>query len=310
MFTMYTMISVYKHKHLTWIDVESPSPEEVREIMEKYAIDPLVADELLLPTLKPHVDRYSNFIYLVLHFPAFKHSHTGNTNQEIDFIIGKDFLITTRYDSVDPLHKFSKVFEVNSILDKSDIGDHAGFLFFYMIRKLYKSLEHELEYIEDSLEIIEDDIFEGKEKEMVIALSKISRDLLNLKQALNPHQEILTSFSKVGKVFFGDNFGNHLNSIMGEYYRIKNNISVHTDTLHELRQTNNSLLTTKQNEVMKVLTIMAFVTFPLSLIASIFGMNTKHIPIVGGPFDFWIVMGIMGVAGLLMFIFFKKRHWL
>lgn len=307
---MYTMISVYKHKHLTWIDVESPSPEEVREIMEKYAIDPLVADELLLPTLKPHVDRYSNFIYLVLHFPAFKHSHTGNTNQEIDFIIGKDFLITTRYDSVDPLHKFSKVFEVNSILDKSDIGDHAGFLFFYMIRKLYKSLEHELEYIEDSLEIIEDDIFEGKEKEMVIALSKISRDLLNLKQALNPHQEILTSFSKVGKVFFGDNFGNHLNSIMGEYYRIKNNISVHTDTLHELRQTNNSLLTTKQNEVMKVLTIMAFVTFPLSLIASIFGMNTKHIPIVGGPFDFWIVMGIMGVAGLLMFIFFKKRHWL
>jgi len=304
------MISEYTHKHLTWIDVESPTPEEVRGLMEKYDIDPLVADELLLPTLKPHVDVYPNFIYLILHFPAFKHSHKGSVNQEIDFIIGKEFLITIRYDSVDPLHKFSKVFEVNSILDKSDIGDHAGFLFFYMVRKLYKSLEHELEYIEDSLEIIEEDIFEGKEKEMVIALSNISRDLLNLKQALNPHQEILTSFGKVGRVFFGDNFGNHLNSIMGEYYRIKNSISVHTDTLSELRQTNNSLLTTKQNEVMKVLTIMAFVTFPLSLIASIFGMNTVHIPLVGGPYDFWIVMGIMGLTGLMMFTFFKRKHWL
>lgn len=304
------MITIYKHKHLTWVDVESPTPEEVREIMEKYDIDPLVADELLLPTLKPHVDVYPNFIYLILHFPAFKHTHSGNVNQEIDFIIGKDFLITTRYDSVDPLHKFSKVFEVNSVLDKSDIGDHAGFLFFYMIRKLYKSLEHELEYIEDSLEIIEEDVFEGKEKEMVIALSNISRDLLNLKQALNPHQEILTSFSNAGKIFFGNDFGNHLNSIIGEYYRIKNSILVHTDTLYELRETNNSLLSTKQNEVMKVLTIMAFITFPLSLIASIFGMNTSYLPLVGGPFDFWLVMGIMGFAGLLMFIFFKRNRWL
>lgn len=304
------MISVYKHKHLTWIDVESPSPEEVRELMEKYNIDPLVADELLLPTLKPRVDTYSNFIYLILHFPAFKHSHGGGINQEIDFIIGKDFLITTRYDSIDPLHKFSKVFEVNSVLDKSDIGEHAGFLFFYMVRKLYKSLEHELEYIEDSLEIIEEDIFEGKEKEMVIALSHVSRDLLNLKQALSPHQEILSSFSEAGKDFFGNDFSNHLNSIMGEYYRIKNGISVHTDTLYELRETNNSVLSTKQNEVMKVLTIMAFVTFPLSLIASVFGMNTVNIPIVGHFLDFWLVMGIMGFAGLMMFIFFKRNHWL
>ena len=121
---------------------------------------------------------------------------------------------------------------------------------------------------------------------------------------------LLTSLSEAGRVFFGNDFSNHLNSILGEYFRIKNSMSVHNDTLYELRETNNSLLSTKQNEVMKVLTIMAFVTFPLSLIASIFGMNTKNIPIVGGAFDFWIVMGIMGFAAFMMFIFFKKRNWL
>ncbi|MCW9054778.1 MAG: magnesium transporter CorA family protein [Candidatus Pacebacteria bacterium] len=304
------MISVYKHKHLTWVDVESPTSDEVRELMETYKVDPLIAEELLLPTLKPRVEVYPNFIYLILHFPAFRHTHTGDPNQEVDFIIGKDFIITTRYDSIDPLHKFSKVFEVNSVLDRSDIGEHAGYLFFYMLRKLYKSIEHELEYITDSLEIIEEDIFEGKEKEMVVALSNVSRDLLNLKQALNPHHEVLSSFSDAGKVFFGESFGKHINSIMGEYYRIKNQVSVNLDTLHELRETNNSLLSTKQNEVMKVLTIMAFVTFPLSLIASIFGMNTAYIPIVGGPHDFWIVLSIMGVATFFMFVFFKRNRWL
>lgn len=304
------MIATYKHKNLTWIDIENPTHEEVRSLMDTYSIDPLVADELLLPTLKPKVDVYRNFIYLILHFPALKHTHRSGTNQEIDFIIGKNFIITTRYDSIDPLHKFSKVFEVNSVLDKSDIGDHAGFLFFYMIRKLYKSLEHELEYIADSLEIIEPGIFQGKEKEMVISISKVSRDLLNLRQALQPHHEILTSFSEAGKTFFGKEFSYHLESIVGEYYRIKNAITVNTETLDELRETNNSLLSTKQNEVMKTLTIMAFITFPLSLIASIFGMNTNYLPIVGKPFDFWLVMGIMGFATFLMFLFFKKRRWL
>lgn len=304
------MISVYKHKHLTWVDVESPTSDEVRKLMETYEVDPLVAEELLLPTLKPRVEVYPGFIYLILHFPAFRHSHTGDQNQEVDFIIGKDFLITTRYDSIDPLHKFSKVFEVNSVLDRSDIGEHAGYLFFYMVRKLYKSVEHELEYINDSLEIIEEDIFEGKEKEMVVALSNVSRDLLNLKQALNPHHEVLNSFADVGKAFFGESFGKHINSIMGEYFRIKNTISTNLDTMYELRETNNSLLSTKQNEVMKVLTIMAFVTFPLSLIASIFGMNTQHMPIIGSQYDFWLVLGIMGIATFFMFVFFKKNHWL
>ena len=163
--------------------------------MDEYDINPLVAEELLSPTLKPKVDFYRDYIYLILHFPAFRHTHQNTqSNQEVDFIIGKDHLITTRYDTIDPLHKFSKVFETDSILDKSDIGTHAGFVFFFMIKKLYKSLEHELEYIDDALETIEDEIFEGREKEMVVSLSIVSRDLLNFKQAMRTHKEVLDSF--------------------------------------------------------------------------------------------------------------------
>ena len=61
---------------------------------------------------------------------------------------------------------------------------------------------------------------------------------------------------------------------------------------------------------MKVLTIMAFITFPLSVIASIFGMNTKTLPIVGVPHDFWIIMGIMVFATIMFFALFKYKKWL
>ena len=305
------MLTRYRHNDVTWVDLESPTPEEVREVMEEYDIHPVVAEELLLPTLKPKVEFYDgNFIYLILHFPAFRHSHTGDPNQEVDFIVGHDFLITTRYDSIDPLHKFSKIFEVNSILDRSGIGNHAGFVFYFMVKKLYKALEHELEYITDALDDIEAKIFEGREKDMVIDLSHISRDLLNFKQAINPHRDVLDSLEPAGRQFFGSDFGYYLKGIIGEYFRVQHGIEANLDSLAELRETNNSLVSTKQNEVMKVLTIMAFVTFPLSLIAGIFGMNTVVLPVVGHRYDFWIIIGIMAAAVAVFFGYFKYKNWL
>ncbi len=228
----------------------------------------------------------------------------------MDFIIGKNFLITTRYDTVDPLHNFSKVFEADSILDRGDIGEHAGYIFFYMIRKLYKSLEHELEFIGEEIRDIGGRIFAGKEKEMVLEISEVSQELLTFKQAMGTHQEVLDSFEAAGKRLFGEKFAYHLRAITGEYFRVFNQVEGYLNLVMELRETNNSLLSTKQNEIMKTLTIMAFVVFPLSLIAGIFGMNTAYLPIVGVPGDFWIVIGIMGALTLGFFVFFKYKKWL
>ncbi|MDP3996750.1 MAG: magnesium transporter CorA family protein [bacterium] len=305
------MLTTHTHNRLTWIDLESPSDEEVRWIVEEYGIHPIVGQEFLTPTLKPRVDLYSDYIYLILHFPTL-HSKRGNIGitKEVDFVIGKDFIITVRYDEIEALHKFSKIFEVNSILDRPNAGEHAGFIFFYMIGEAYQSLLNELEGIKDSLQVIQEKIFDGQEKDMVRALSDVSRELLSFTQATSNHKEVLNSFEIAGRRFFGEEFTYYLSKILGEYYRIEAAIETNRSFLGELRQTNNSLLSTKQNEIMKVLTIMAFITFPLSLIAGVFGMNTDNLPIVGHPQDFWIVVGLMAILTVIFFWFFKHKKWL
>ena len=95
-----------------------------------------------------------------------------------------------------------------------------------------------------------------------------------------------------------------------ENFRVYNMIRNHLDMLAELRETNNSLVYTKQNEAMKVLTIMAFITFPLSLLAGIFGMNTTATPLIGSRHDFWIIISIMITATVAFFGFFKYKKWL
>lgn len=307
------MLSRYTHRDLTWIDLESPTPAEVRQIMSEFDIHPLIGEELLTPSLKPKVDRYDNCIYLILHFPFYGKSYDKSDSapsQEIDFILGTNFIITTRYETLDPFLKFSRVFETNTLLNREPLGNHAGFIFFYMLRNLYRALEHELEDLSVGLSRIENDIFDGHEQEMVVSLSRMSRVFLNFKQTLAPHKHVLESLEAAGVRFYGQDFVYHLRSISGDCFRVAAQLDSHKDALLELRETNNSLLTTKQNEIIKVLTIMTFFTAPLTLIAGVFGMNTTYTPIVGLSFGFWYLLGLLVVTGIALYTYFKVKHWL
>ena len=294
---------------MVWIDLESPSRNEVQEVMDQFGIAHLTAEELLLPTTKPRVEFYPTYAYLVLHFPALRHSHKS-PEQEVDFVVGHNFIITAHYDTVDPLHNFSKVFEVNSLLDKSNLGDHAGFILFYMLKKLYGAVEHEVEYVRHALDVIEDRIFSGHEVAMVSNISRSARDLLNLRQRIEPHRDVLRDFEAGGPAFFGAEFTPYLRALSDEYYRVHNHIMRATESLHELRETNNSLLTTKQNETMRILTIMALLTFPLALFVAIFDINATSNPIIGLPYDFWIIVGLVIGAGAVMLWYFRHKKWL
>jgi magnesium transporter len=304
------MISRYTYKKLVWVDVQSPTQDEVRQLMDEFGVHPLVADELLAPTLRPKVDLYPDSIYLILHFPTISHNHDGGRDQEIDFVVGKDFLITTHYDHIDSLHEFSKIFEVGSILNKANFGNHAGYILFHIMRELYKMLDRELDHINHDFGDIEAKIFSGKERDMVTAISRVNRDLINFKQTLRPHKEVLESFEHAGVKFFGETFSFHLHALVGDYYKVSSALDGHRETLLELRRTNDSLLTTKTNETMKFLTVMAFFTFPLSLVAAIFGMHAGGTPIVDGPDGFWVILSLLSAAAILMFTFFRYKKWI
>ncbi len=305
------MINRHRYKHITWIDLVSPTHTDIQTISKEFDIDLDVASDLMSPTLQPHTEKNTKHLYLVLHFPSLKtDTSILSKEQEVDFIIGKDFLITSRYEEIDSFKEFQHIFEINESLEEDNIGDSAFDIFLILTRRLYKNVEKEIHTLREKLEYIEKEIFEGYEKEMVEAISYAGRDILNLKQALDPHQDVLHSLAEHTENFAGPSYVRRVRSIEDLYYRSRRHITQIWQTLNELRETNNSLLSTKQNEIMTKLTIMAFVTFPLMLLSSIFGMNTHFTPIVGSPNDFFIIIAIMGISTLIMFFFFKKKHWL
>ena len=304
------MITRRTHRAISWIDLEAPSQDEIRTIAKEFSLNPLVVHELSAPTLKPKVDLYENFIYLILHFPRLRRDRNAEQSQEVDFIIGKKFIITVRYGGNEALHFFTKMFEASAVLGKADFGNHAGYIFFHMLGRLYESLLNELAAVKESLLQIEDRIFEGEERDMVISLSKISRDLLDFKRSLSLHRDVLESFEVAGKKLLGESFSFHLRTLIGDYYRVEHAVESNSAFLSELRETNNSLLSTKQNEVMKTLTILAFIALPATTVLSLFQIESNARPIIGSRFDFWILAVIVGGIAFSLYSWFKHRKWL
>ena len=144
-----------------------------------------------------------------------------------------------------------------------------------MVQNLYQALGHELDVLDRRLEDIEEHIFTGDERKMVIEISQTGRTIHDFRQLLLPHQEMLASLVQPATKLFGAEYAFYVRTIEGAYERVRNLLEHLRESLTELRETNNSLLSTKQNEIMKTLTVLAFVTFPLMLISSIFGMNTE-----------------------------------
>lgn len=310
------MIHTYVYNGLTWVDTESPSSAEISDLIKKYNIAASIGEELASPHSEPHVQLHKNCVFLTLDIPCrIKNNHHSSIiTKEVDFVVGKDFIITAKYDTIEPLHNFSRVFETNSILDKNNdkkgIGEHAGFIFYYMLKKIYAHIERDLSNIKQSLKQAENRIFAGGEKEMVVELSRIGREIIDAKQVLRTHREVLELSAIAFEKMFSPNFRYQTDDIRAEYEKVVGSVENTYELLAELRDTNDSLLSSKQNETMKILTMMAFVTFPLSLFTEIFSMNTSHTPILGSQYDFEIILVIMVVGAGAMFSFFKYRKWL
>ncbi len=315
------MIKQLKYQNITWLSLIAPTKDEVAKLGQDYTIHPLVSEELLHPSIRAKVDVYDDYIYLILHFPVDKVCDPNYSDDlhhddtyEVDFILGKDFIITAHYENIPQLEEFSKILEASAGLigGKKDKNIHAGHLFYYIVRQLYQSLETGLDNINTSLKNAEQKIFAGREAEMVKSLSSLNRCLLDFKWALKFHREVLESLAIAAREFYGEKFDYYIQSIIGEYEKISNLVDSNRENFSELRSTNESLLSIKTNDTMKALTVLTAIFLPITLIGTIFGMSGTdlNMPIIKSPNGFFFAVVLMAITAIIMTLIAKAKKWI
>ncbi len=304
---------IFRHEYLdgVWVDLEQPSENDIRQIAEEFSIGGHIERELLYPTPVPLVMNGENTVLLVLHFPSHGTDDGETKSQEVDFVVGKNFIITVRYEVVASLHHLKKLLEAQDIVAKR-APITTDVLLEVLFAHLYTSVRDHANHASDSLARVEKEMFNGHERTTVRSISNISREFLHVEASLATQEEPLVHFLNVLTQggFFDSSFALRAQRIKAERANIARRVKTHRAVATELRETNVALLGVRQNEIMKTLTIVNFIFLPLGLISWIFAMRTEGMPLIAGPNAFWIVLGIMLGVAMLLTTFFIKRRWL
>lgn len=302
------MIERSSHNKITWLNVLSPTSEEIHSIAEECNIPREFTNDLTTTTPKTEVFSRKGFLKITLDFPVVKRVDIKHPH-EVKFLVTKTHLVTIRFEEIEAMHRFSKEYEVLCMLKGKEKASTET-LFLTMLNYFYEAMYGKLDYLESKLKDTEEEIFKEHEREMVYELSNISRRLIVFRQTIGSHENALSKLSSSMMVAFGKSYEIQCEDLIHQFENLKRRIHALISTHDDLRSTNDSLLTTKQNEIMKFLTVISFITFPLMLFTAMFGMNTVDTPILGAPFDFWIIVMIMIVVSVILLVYFKFKRWL
>lgn len=293
-----------------WVDLEQPSLEEIREVAQEFSISQRLERELLSSTPVPMVTHDAGMALLVLHFPT-KGVRDGETkNQEIDFVVGKDFILTVRYEIVAPVHHLKKLLEAQQMVE-GKIPVTTDVLLEILFAHLYNAMRDHTNHIADNLSRVEREMFDGKERFTIGAISNVSREFLHVEASLANQEESLHHFIEalIESDMFGPAFPARAQHLMAERTHVARIVKTHREMASELRETNLALIESRQNEIMKTLTVITFVFLPLELITFLFSMDVAGTPLKTTPNAFWIIVGSMVVLGTLLTIFLSRKQY-
>lgn len=298
-----------KLNNISWISLVRPGQDDIRDLQSEFPeIHSLVLEELRTPTIRPRVEHYERHLYMVLHFPKVLPDGETITTREIDFILMKNTLITVQYDATMLLEEF--MHECEHPESAGRYGETPIHLLYYMLRELFTESLAELDRIQSIIDEIEERIFSGDGKEIARKTSMVKRNVLDFRRAIKPELYTFESLRERATEFYGPSVRPFLIDLAGEHQKVWSLLENHEEALNALFETNNALIADRTNTIMKTLTIMAFLTFPLTLISGIFGMNTLYTPFAEHPNGFWIILGIMVVSVVTMVTIFKQKKWL
>ncbi len=304
------MHKIIQGPSVQWVDIHNPSKEDIQYLKENFAFHPLVLEELIPQVWRTKVEMFPTHLFLVIHYPLYNVERKETRPQELDIVITKNAVITSHYHSFVPLKSLFDKCNLYPESKNNYMSQGSGFLLFYILNELWENSLLKINHIDKKLERVEEEIFRGRETEMLREISFVKTDIIDFLKIVSPQGDILESLLKRVTEFLGQELEPYFSHLIAHWNQAKNNLQTYRDTIHALEETNNSLLAHKTNQTIRILTTVSLFFLPLTLLTSIFGMNTQWLPFAGSRYDFWIVFGLMFAVALGMALFFKKKKWM
>ncbi len=303
------MQKIIKQNNLVWVDIEKPSEEDIQFLQNRFNIHSLTAKTIIPVIHYPDLDPFRNYLFLILHYPHYKENKEIKI-LEFDIIAGLDFLITTHHDDIIPLRTVFDACHTSKTKKEETMTKGAGYLLFVVLSAFLKDILEKINSVAADIDKLESNLFAGQEREMIKEISTLKMQIIDIWRIVEPQRMIFESLRATGVNFFGPDYKHYFGILNRTHRRIENGLKGAKETVEALEETNQILVSLRMNEIMKILTLFSVIFLPLTLLASIWGMNTNFLPFQKTDRDFEYVVLIMLLTFIGMFTYFKHKKWI
>lgn len=270
------------------------------------SLERITTRQIIDTTQRPKVDDYDHYVFFSIKSVLRKPTQELSIEQ-LSFVLGKNYVVSFQEEPGDHFgHIRNKIREDIGVVRKRG----CDFLLFQLLDAILDNYFETLELINHEVARIEKETINYPKQDTLLLIEKNKKDVGNIKKSLSPFKDALTNILEDRTHF--------ITKRNRKYYRdLKNScanaVEEATSTYASLESLTNiyfSSLSQKMNETMKVLTTVATIFIPLTFIVGIYGMNFENMPELKWRYGYFGILGLMAMALVVMFIYFKRKKWI
>jgi magnesium transporter len=292
---------------VVWADIEAPTPDDAVLLGDVFRVHKLAVDDALAEIHHPKIETYDGLLYLILHGIAAGAGESGFETQDVDFFIGRNFLVTVHHGP-----SRSVTAELHTCALRPDIfSDGPVGIAHRIVNRLVDHYGPEVDRIEQRLEAIEDVVFADGADNPLKDLLGLKRDIAALRRVTLPQRDAIARLARREFPAITEPLAYRFRDVYDQLVRLTDEAIVLQDYATGLVDAYLSSQSNRLNQVMKVLTVISTIFMPLSVATGLWGMNV-HLPLLpGGPeAQFWWVLVFMAILIGSMLSMFRRWRWL
>lgn len=290
-------------KRPLWIDIIAPTKNDTNFLKKHFNFHRLALEDTIQSIQRSKIDDYGSFYFISMH--AINYKNNRLTVQEIDFFLGKNFVITVHNDSMDCVDTIRKEIMNNGIMQKG-----PDFLMYVMMDVVVDNLFPVMDSLHERLEKVENEVFKDPGKNTTNHLFNLRRNIVTIRKYISPQREVLNILTRGDAKYIHNFTVPYLRDVYDHIYRVGENIDLARDAILSAFESYRSTIQQRTNEIMKMLTVISVIVLPMSLVAGIYGMNFKAMPELAWQYGYPFALITMFLIAVIMVLYFKKKEWL
>jgi magnesium transporter len=293
---------------VTWINIEGIHQVELLEgIGDCFGLHPLVLEDILNTGQRPKIEDLGDYIYIVLKMLYTEEENDEIAEEQLSVILGPTFVISFQEgdgDVFDPIRERIR----NGIGRVRKMG--ADYLAYSLLDSVVDNYFIVLEKLGERIEFLEEELVANPTTETLHIIHALKRDMIFLRKSVWPLREIISVLERGESALIQESTGIYLRDVYDHTIQVIDTVETFRDMVSGMLDIYLSSVSNRMNEVMKVLTIIATIFIPLTLIAGIYGMNFQYMPELGWRWGYPMIWLAMLVIGAIMLVYFRRKRWL